>query len=1067
MPRIPRHTLIWSKDRRHYELYRQGQLEARFRQANHAALLAWLAETTSFAFRGPSGSLNVYHEARPRGGSYWYAYHTYHGRTCKRYLGRTERISLARLEETARALSDAQKPSSATDQGMTLLATTRLALPHLPNPLVERPRLLAALDRSLSAPLTLLSAADGWGKTTLLSSWASRQKVQIAWLSLDELDNSSTRFWVGVVASLRRCNRYASNVGATALALLQSPQPPPLSASLSTLLDELESKEVGHAPIVLILDDYQEISDPAIHQGLAFWLEHLPAHLHVILSSRVDPDLPLTRLRARGQLTEIRMDDLRFHQEEARLFLSRVLSPTLAPEEVQLLVDRSEGWIAGLQLAALALQKCADRTAFLQSFTGGQRYLLDYVQEEILARLPTGVCDFLLHSAILSRLDAEVCQEVTAEATTEACQRMLSYLERNNLFLVPLDEERRWYRLHNLFREALLAALHTTESAMAPVLHRRAASYYEAHREWSEAIAHRLAGADFSSAARLMEQTVEQFWLHGEAVTMARWVRTLPAGLVLTHTRLVLTVALYLLFSVSQATEEQRANAHREVRHLLAQVEAAMLPQVDGTSRQIVAPNTPSGAAVPSEPPEDGEVDAAEHALLQQRLRLLRMFLAFLEGVASGDHERLSSMRQEIQAELDRDDEAIWQMVPLSCEFVLHYTIWQEAAPLLPLLLDAKERMSRSGSHFATLKVRQWLALTALEAGYLHLAYEESQAAVGLVEQISSYAPLKGYFEVVQAAVLYQWNRLEEARNRLHAVLHDAARWQQLDVLGMGYVYLMQFALAKGDWSEAQQAQHQVEDLVLREHFGTYQDWLPAMQAQWWLAQGQLKVASDWAAGVFFPVEVWDGSTYYAFLVVIRVYFAQHRWREALELLEHWSARLDRPGNVGATITFLAQYMVALHHTGKHEQARKVMARLFALTEPAGYIRVYVDEGEPMRQVLQNFLTQHSTYQQPNEQASYAITTVARKLLTAFSHEHHAPSKSLKAPTLLSLSPILTRREQEVLRLLATGISNQEIARTMVISLATVKKHVSNLLSKLDATSRTHVIVQARARSLL
>ena len=258
-----------------------------------------LHEVTSFAFHGASGSLNVYLEGRPRGGAYWYAYHTKEGRTRKRYLGRTESISLARLEETARALSHAKKPATAADQGMTLLPT-KLAPPRLPGSLVERERLLAALDGALSTPLTLLSATAGWGKTTLLSAWASRHKEQVAWLSLDELDNSPTRFWVSLIEALRRCGGYGPSLGETAVALLQSPQPPPLSSCLSALLQKLESREAHPAPIVLILDDYQVIEDPAIHQGLAFWLEHLPAHLHLILSSRVDPDLPLARLRASG-----------------------------------------------------------------------------------------------------------------------------------------------------------------------------------------------------------------------------------------------------------------------------------------------------------------------------------------------------------------------------------------------------------------------------------------------------------------------------------------------------------------------------------------------------------------------------------------------------------------------------------------------------------------------------------------------------------------------------------------------------------------------------------------------
>ncbi len=283
------------------------------------------------------------------------------------------------------------------------------------------------------------------------------------------------------------------------------------------------------------------------------------------------------------------------------------------------------------------------------------------------------------------------------------------------------------------------------------------------------------------------------------------------------------------------------------------------------------------------------------------------MFLVLIEATASGDHERLSSMQQEIEEALDQDEEAIWQMVPLACSFVLHFTVRQEGARLLPRLLDAKERVSQSESRFATIKVRQWLALSAVEAGQLRLAYEESQAALDLIEQMAGYALLKGYFEIVLAQVLYQWNRLEEARGCCKWSLHDAAAWQQLDLLGWGYADLMQVELARGDWSAAEQALHEMEQLVQRERFGIYPGWLPTMRAQWWLAQGQLEAASELGSKRRLSRGGMGRRLYDAFPVVMRVYFAEQRFREALELLERWRGHLDRPANLAITITFLAQ----------------------------------------------------------------------------------------------------------------------------------------------------------------
>jgi len=626
--------------------------------------------------------------------------------------------------------------------------------------------------------------------------------------------------------------------------------------------------------------------------------------------------------------------------------------------------------------------------------------------------------------------------------------------------------------LHELFREALLAALHTTHPDMAPVLHRRAASFFEARGEWSEAIAHRLAAADFTTAAHLMEQSVEQFWVHGEAVTMAHWVLALPEVLVREHARLLLTTALYLLNTVTLTTAEQRSRVRAEVQQLMARVETALRPQAAGTKHQLSAPH--AGAV---SPPENLEARSAEEALLLQRLRLLRLFLVLIEATVTGEFARLSGLQQDMQ-ELDRDEEIIWQMVPLACSFILHYTVRQEGAQLLPQLLDARRQVNQSGSLFVSIKVRQWLALAALEAGRLRLAYEESLAALDLIKQMAGYALLKGYFEITLVEVWYQWNRLEEGHELLRTVLHDAAAWQQLDLLGWGYADLMQVEIARGEWQAAQQALHEVEQLVQRERFASYMSWLPTMRAQWRLAQGQLGKASDWAAGVVFPQGAWNSGSYGAFQVVIRVYFAELRWREALELLERWRGHLDRPANIAITITFLAQYLVALHQAGKSEQARAIAPRLFALTEPEDYLRVYLDEGKPMRQALLALLTPDPLQHQ---QAS-STTAYISQLLVAFEQEEQGAGRSLEAAILPWTAPSpaqqtspdssappasLTHREQEVLRLLAAGASNQDIAQSLVISLATVKKHVSNLLSKLGVTSRTQAIAQARLLSLL
>ncbi|HEV2661940.1 MAG TPA: LuxR family transcriptional regulator, partial [Ktedonobacteraceae bacterium] len=311
---------------------------------------------------------------------------------------------------------------------------------------MERPRLISDLDAIWTHLLILVSTSAGSGKTTLLSAWVSKQEHCVAWLSLDALDNDPIRFWTASIAALRRC---LPTLGEEAFALLHSREAPPLSTILATLLNEIMQAD---REVVFILDDYHVIEDQAIHQGLLFLLDHAPATLHLVLATRTDPELPLSRLRVRGLMVEIRSSDLRFTQEETAHFLVHSMSLPLTEEDVSILSKRTEGWIAGLHLAALSLRKRQDLSSFVKDFEGSHRHLLDYIQQDILARLPVPLQDFLLQTSILTRMNAAVCQALTVSPTLEGSQQMLEEMERANLFVVPLDEQRQWYRYHDLFR---------------------------------------------------------------------------------------------------------------------------------------------------------------------------------------------------------------------------------------------------------------------------------------------------------------------------------------------------------------------------------------------------------------------------------------------------------------------------------------------------------------------------------------------------------------------------------------------------------------------------------------
>jgi LuxR family maltose regulon positive regulatory protein len=667
MPHLLQHVLIWSYEHQHYILTRDGQPEQGFLPADQSAFSDWLDEHTTFAFLGQAGRISVLKEVRRGGIGYWYAYRTQHRHTHKCYLGRTAQVTFARLEEAAQRLASSPSPAALAEAETTLLSS-KLAPPQLPPSLVQRPRLLEALNAVHTHPLTLVSASAGSGKTTLLSVWVEsnqqNEKLQatgreptVAWLSLEALDNDPIRFWDSVIAAVRT---RLPRVGKVALAMLHQPELPPLSMLLTHLLNEIGQ---GSRALILVLDDYHVITDQIIHESLLFLIEHLPPTWHLVLISRTDPELSLARLRVRGQMVEICTDDLRMTFAEAAHFLVQRMGLPLTEEGVATLYQRTEGWIAGLHLAALSLCKQQDCSEWISNFAGSSRYLLDYVRQDILAGLPVALQHFLLQTSILTRMNAAVCQAITVEPSQKMSQQMLEEVERANLFVVPLDEQRQWYRYHDLFREALLSALHTSQPEIVPLLHRRAAAFYEAQEEWHEAITHALAASDYSTAVRLMEQTVEQFWVHGEVATIVRWVLALPQPLVREHARLTLTTALYLLNTVTQTTQEQRERRNQQVRQLIARIESAWPFQVDELSRMTAATRADTGAVLPT---EDLEERFALQARLARRLRLLHAQMAWYEAAVTREDERMSALYQEIQ-ELDQDEVAIWQIFPLHC----------------------------------------------------------------------------------------------------------------------------------------------------------------------------------------------------------------------------------------------------------------------------------------------------------------------------------------------------------------------------------------------------------------
>ncbi len=463
---------------------------------------------SSFAFLGKSGHFTARKEAKQRGDRYWYAYLATGEQLTKKYLGKSADLSLARLEhiegmlhaqsEThilppislAAASTDGEMDATQhlllaqRDNSLQRLLATKLYLPRPRTHLVPRAHLVERLQQGVERALTLVSGPAGFGKTTLLAQWFAESGMPVAWLSLEAEDNDPTRFLSYLIAALQTLD---AQIGTTALALLLTPQPPSPEAVLALLANDLVER--GGGDIALVLDDYHVITADPVQRGMTFLLEHLPPQLHLILATRADPPLPLARLRAQGQLCEVRAADLRFGTAEAGTFLQEVMGLDLDASAIAILENHTEGWIAGLQLAALSLQGRTDISGFLPAFSGSHRYVLDYLSDEVLARQPAPVQQFLLHTCILERLSGPLCDALIEQ---EGSQAMLEALERSNLFVVGLDDERRWYRYHHLFAQALRSHLQQAEPTLMPELHRRASAWYEQHELPAEAVSTRL-----------------------------------------------------------------------------------------------------------------------------------------------------------------------------------------------------------------------------------------------------------------------------------------------------------------------------------------------------------------------------------------------------------------------------------------------------------------------------------------------------------------------------------------------------------------------------------------------
>jgi LuxR family maltose regulon positive regulatory protein len=923
------------------------------------------------------------------------------------------------------------------------LLATKLYIPRARPDLVVRPRLFARLEDGLQEALTLVCAPAGFGKTTLLAAWLRRTGRPAAWLGLDAEDSDLTLFLRYLVAALQTL---APEVGATLLTLLQSP-PPPLETLLIGLLNDLAGLPQNS---ILVLDDYHVVEAPPIHQAVGFLLDHLPPALHIVIATREDPPLPLARLRARGQVAELRAEQLRFTADEAAVFLTDVMGLALTAVDLATLEARTEGWIAGLQLAALAMHDRDDYAAFIAAFTGSNRFIVDYLADEVLSRQPAHIQTFLLQTSILDPMCGPLCDAILLGRTENQesrtlednlgsqltlqvpvlssgdshSQLLLEQLERANLFVTPLDAERRWYRYHHLFAEVLRERLRrgaaTTELA---TLHRRASQWYEQASLMGQAVQHALAGGAFGRAAALVEQVASTMIQRNELARLLTWLDALPADVVQARPLLGLYYAwgLFLSGQIKQATNRLEA-----IEAVLATDEAKQTPEVQGHT-------------------------AAMRAYLVRE---------------TGDFAATIALSRQALAHLPEQGSLLRAMVTLNLA-IAHYL--QGEFDLAYGLLTETIANGQTAERMANTLSAMYLNVQVLRAqGALQQALQLCQDGLELVTRSGWHTfPAVGFLYVAFGDVLREHNQLSRAAEYLEKGIELGQEGGHPHILIIGHVWLAWLRQTQGDVAGSHEAIRAALQLV--QHHQVSPFWpLPSAtcyQARLWIAQGNLAAASRWAETSRLNQTGTPGAYLYEVedVTLARLLIAQGNLEAAearLLQLHHSAASAGRSGSL---IEILILQAITCAAQKRGEAALSILTQALSLAEREGFVRLFLDEGAPMARLLQAAQTRGIA-------PEYVET-----LLAAFAERLEArdlglgdaiQASSLKPQTSELVEP-LTPRELEVLRLLADGASNSEIAQRLIISLGTAKKHIANIFGKLAAQSRTQAIARARALKLL
>jgi ATP/maltotriose-dependent transcriptional regulator MalT len=887
------------------------------------------------------------------------------------------------------------------------LLATKLYIPPPCQILVLRPRLIEALSISQTSSLTLVSAPAGYGKTTLVSNWLRQTETPSTWLSLDEGDNDPIRFLQYFLKALQKID---PEIQSDLLGLPQEMRPTSFEASLNIIINEIVGRVT---PFIFVLDDFHIIHSESVLKILAYLLEHLPPQMHLVVLTRIDPPLPLARMRARNRLTDIRADQLRFTRDEMAVFLNDVMGLALSADDLSALETRTEGWIASLQLAALSMRSSNDIHGFVSAFTGSHHYVMDYLVEEVIGLQPKKVGDFLMLTSILDHMCGSLCESVIGADLEEPVdgQEMLEALERMNLFVIPLDDERRWYRYHHLFADVLRKRLEQHYPGSLPKLHQRASLWFEQNGLVPETIRHSLKAGDQDRVIQLIEQNGPLLLISGELNALSIWIKAVESRSQMHPWIHIIKAWLFILTGQPERAEEGLQIAEKLISPLETDTQIKIMQGAIATGRSyrsFINGDTNQTAAFARQAVEYlPDVDLVS--------RSIRSIATALLGEACLMNGELEEARQ-------------------ACT-------------------EAKKIGQAAGNVHAVLVVNCALGRIFVEQGLLHQAaeiYAETLQIAARPDFRKSVTTGEVYAELSQ--VSYEWNNLEAALEQVHSCIALCRQWGQKSFQAKGFMMLARLEEVYGNAVAAAEHMNIAEKLSKEANFAfKYSVWVKCALVRLWIAQGNLEKASQIVQESGITIN--DEIPYLRepeFLALLHLLLAQGNYEAAMVLSKRLLQKAETGKRIGRVIEVLVLQALIFQCRQETERALTVLKRALSFAKPERYIRTFVDEGEPMARLLHLARSR----QVETEYATYLLSVTEKA-----AGKMHPPSQLLIKP--------LTMREIEVLRLIEAGCSNQDIAGKLVISMPTVKRHISNIYAKLGAESRTQAVAIGKELKIL